>query len=133
MEEHKTGTFSASRDCLQILATWGCALSWGDGSEWMARQWASWSCHGFSVHSKCHCQVKTLVRMTSNHMSFPETVSDSLCRISLVVRTNSFFICPNGCLQTIPQVKKPDVAVLGWRGYTWSAVVRLIWTYCQIL
>jgi hypothetical protein len=27
MEEHKTGTFSASRDCLQILATWGCALS----------------------------------------------------------------------------------------------------------
>ncbi|KAJ8367739.1 hypothetical protein AAFF_G00311070 [Aldrovandia affinis] len=25
---------------------------------------------------------------------------------------------------TIPQVKKQDVAVLGWRGYTWSAIVR---------
>ena len=25
----------------------------------------------------------------------------------------------------IPQAKKPDVEVLGWRGYTWSAVVRL--------
>ena len=24
----------------------------------------------------------------------------------------------------IPQVKKPDVEVLGWRGYTWSTVVR---------
>jgi hypothetical protein len=26
----------------------------------------------------------------------------------------------------IPLVKKPDVDVLGWRGYTWSAVVRLV-------
>ena len=24
----------------------------------------------------------------------------------------------------IPQVKKPDVKVLGWSSYTWSAVVR---------
>lgn len=24
----------------------------------------------------------------------------------------------------IPQGKKPDVEVLGWHGYTWSAVVR---------
>ena len=24
----------------------------------------------------------------------------------------------------IPQVKKPDVEVMGWRGYTWSVVVR---------
>jgi hypothetical protein len=24
----------------------------------------------------------------------------------------------------IPRVKKPNVEVLGWRGYTWSAVVR---------
>jgi hypothetical protein len=22
----------------------------------------------------------------------------------------------------LPQVKKPDVEVLGWRGYTWSAI-----------
>ncbi len=26
-----------------------------------------------------------------------------------------------------------DVEVLGWCGYTWSAVVRLVWMYCQIL
>ena len=26
--------------------------------------------------------------------------------------------------QTIPQVKMPDVEVLGWCGYMWSAVVR---------
>ena len=25
-----------------------------------------------------------------------------------------------------PHVKKPDVEVLGWRGYMWSAVVRLV-------
>jgi hypothetical protein len=24
----------------------------------------------------------------------------------------------------IPQVKKPDVEILGWLGYTWSAFVR---------
>jgi hypothetical protein len=28
--------------------------------------------------------------------------------------------------QMIPQVKKPDVEILGWRGYTWSAVVRQV-------
>jgi hypothetical protein len=33
---------------------------------------------------------------------------------------------PSTLLQTIPQLKKPDVEVLGWRGYTWSAVVRLV-------
>ena len=26
----------------------------------------------------------------------------------------------------IPQVKKTEVEVLAWRGYTWSVVVRLI-------
>ena len=26
--------------------------------------------------------------------------------------------------QPIPQVNKPDVGVLGWRGYTWSALLR---------
>ena len=28
--------------------------------------------------------------------------------------------------QTIPQVKTPDLEVLDWRGYTWSAVVMLV-------
>ena len=59
-------------------------------------------------------------------MSFPETVSDSLCRSSLVVQTYSFNSCADGWSQTIQQVKKPDVEVLGWCGYTWSAVVRLV-------
>jgi hypothetical protein len=27
-------------------------------------------------------------------------------------------------LRQSPQVKKPDVEVLGWHGYTWSAIVR---------
>ena len=36
----------------------------------------------------------------------------------------SFISCPGGWSQTIPQLKKPHVEVLGWRGYTWSAVVR---------
>ncbi len=45
----RTGIFSASRKCLQILATWG-----RDGGGWMTQQWASGSHHGISVHSKCH-------------------------------------------------------------------------------
>ena len=34
------------------------------------------------------------------------------------------FITARNTPQTILQVKKPDVEVLGWCGYTWSAVVR---------
>ena len=51
-------------------------------------------------------------------------VSDSLCRNSLVVQTHRFISCPGGWSPTIPQVKKPDIEVLGWHGYMWSAVVR---------
>ncbi len=53
----RTGMFSASRNCVQILAAWGGALScwtWGDGRRWIAQQWASGSRHSMSVHSKCH-------------------------------------------------------------------------------
>jgi hypothetical protein len=56
-------------------------------------------------------------------VSFPETVSDSLCRNDLVVQTNSFISCLGGWSPTIPQVKKPDGEVLGWCGYKWSAVM----------
>jgi hypothetical protein len=38
----------------------------------------------------------------------------------------SFISCPRDWPQTIQQVKKPDVEVLGWCGYTWSAVVRQV-------
>jgi hypothetical protein len=67
-------------------------------------------------------QVKTLVR---TQMSFPVTVSDSFYRNSSLVQIHSFISCPCGWSQTILQVKKPDLEVLGWRGYTWSALVRL--------
>ena len=74
-----------------------------------------------------HCsQVKTLVRTTSMQMSFPETVSDSLWNYYFIVQTHSFIICHGRWSQMIPQVKKLDVEVLGWRAYTWSAVVMLV-------
>ncbi len=69
-------------------------------------------------------QVETPMRMTSMQMSFPETVSDSLCRNSLVMQTDCCSSCPGGWSQTILEVKMLDVEVLGWCGYTWSAVVR---------
>jgi hypothetical protein len=31
-----------------------------------------------------------------------------------------------GWSQTIPQVEKPEVEVLGWRGYMWSAGVTTV-------
>jgi hypothetical protein len=63
-------------------------------------------------------QVKTLVRMTRMQMSFPETVSDSLWRNYLVVQIHNFISCLGGWSQMIWQVKKLDVEVLDWRGYT---------------
>ncbi len=57
-------------------------------------------------------------------MSFPGTVSDSLCRNSLVIQTDCCSSCPGGWSQTIVEVKMLDVEVLGWCDYTWSAVVR---------
>ncbi len=57
-------------------------------------------------------------------MSFPETVSDSLCSNSLVMQTDCCSNCPGGWSQTILEVKMLDVEVLGWCGYMWSAVVR---------
>ncbi|CDQ66141.1 unnamed protein product [Oncorhynchus mykiss] len=66
-------------------------------------------------------QIKILVRTTSTQKSFPETVSDSLCRNPSVAQTHSFISCPGGWPQTIPLVKKPEKDVLGWCG----------WRYCQ--
>ncbi len=69
--------------------------------------------------------VETLMRTKSMQMmSFPETVSDSLCRNYLVIQTDCCSSCPGGWSQTILEVKMLDVEVLGWCGYTWSAVVR---------
>ena len=33
----------------------------------------------------------------------------------------------------LEEVKKLNVEALGWRGYTWFAVVTAGWMYCQIL
>lgn len=56
---------------------------------------------------------------SSVQSSFPQTVSDSLCRTSLVVQTNGRSSC-----WAILGVKMLDKEVLGWRGSTWSAVER---------
>ncbi len=57
-------------------------------------------------------------------MNFPETVSDSLCRNSLVMQTDCCSSCLSGWSQTILEVKMLNAEVLGWCSYTWSAVVR---------
>ncbi len=57
-------------------------------------------------------------------MRFPETVSDSLCRNSLVMQTDCCSSCPGGWSQTILEVKMLHMEVLGWCGYMLSAVVR---------
>ncbi len=76
-----------------------------------------------SVKTTNCSQVENPMRMTRMQMSFPETVSDSLWN-SLVMQTDCYSSCPGGWSQTILEVKMLDVEVLGWCGYTWSAVVR---------
>ncbi len=57
-------------------------------------------------------QVETPMRTTSMQMSFPETVSDSLCRNSLVMQTDCCSSCQGGWSQTILEVNMLDVEVL---------------------
>ncbi len=47
-----------------------------------------------------------------------------LCRNYFVIQTDCCSSCSGGWSQTILEVKILDVEVLGWCGYTWSAVVR---------
>ncbi len=68
-------------------------------------------------------QVETPIRKMRIQMSFPETVSDSLCRNFSVMQTDCCSSCSRDLSQTILEVML-DVEVLGWCGYTWSAVVR---------
>ena len=65
-------------------------------------------------------QVKSLVNMMSTQKSFPEKVSDSLCRNSSVVQTHIFISCifddPTG-----------EEAKCGGPGLAWlHVVVRLV-------
>ncbi len=54
-------------------------------------------------------------------MSFPETVSDSLCRNYLVMQTDC---CSSWLVADGLGGEDAGLEVLGWCGYTWSAVVR---------
>ncbi len=70
--------------------------------------------------TKCS-QVETPMRTTSMQISFPETVSDSLCRNSknqLLQQLSGWLVSDDLGGEDV------DVEVLGWCGYTWSAVVR---------
>ncbi len=98
-----------------------CPIQWNPG--FIREENTSPKCQTSSNVSICpiksvtttNCsQVETPMRTTSMQMSFPETVSD---RNYLVMQTNCCSNCPGGWSQTI-------LEVLGWCGYTWSAVVR---------
>lgn len=57
-------------------------------------------------------------------ISLPEMVFDSYCKNSLVMRTDCCSGCVGGSSQVIMELKMLDVEILGWCGYTRSAVVR---------
>jgi hypothetical protein len=57
MQATEEQTFSAFRNCIQILVTWGHALSCWKTRWW---RWVSGSRHGISVHSNCHRQKNLL-------------------------------------------------------------------------
>ena len=135
--QNPTSTMGHCSQCWHQQATWchtrclpSALYNWNRDSslkitllQRASGHWKVSICPLKSVTTPNCSQVKTLVRTTSTQMSFPKTVSDSLCGNLLVVQTPSFISCPGDWCQTIPQVRKPDVEVLGWRGYTWSAVV----------
>jgi hypothetical protein len=74
------------------------------------------------------------VRTTSTQMSFPETVSDSLCGNSLVMQTHSLFHQQSRWLVS-DDLAGEDARCVG-PGLVWLHVVcgcEAGWTYCQIL
>ncbi len=107
---------------------------------WHVR-WVCWPCKNwdvFSFQELCtehksvtmtnSSQVETPMRMTSMQMSFPETVSDSLCRNYLVMLTDRCSSCLSDLSQKILEVKMLDAEVLGWCGYTlWGMYCQILW------
>ncbi len=63
------------------------------------------------------------MRTTSMQMSFPEMVSDSLCRNYLVMQTNCCSSCPGGWSQTILEVKMLDGHFIDGMWRSWAGVV----------
>ncbi len=51
----RTGMFSASRNCVQILATWGCALSCCNMRWWL---WMNGTTMGLRISSRYLCAFK---------------------------------------------------------------------------
>ncbi len=70
-------------------------------------------CQLKSVTTTNCSQVETPMRTTSMQMSFPERVSDSFCRNSLLMQTDCCSSCPGGWSHTILEVKILNVEVLG--------------------
>ncbi len=100
-----------------------CPVQWKAG--FIREENTSPKCQMPSNLSICPLKLaETPMRMTNMQISFPETVSDSLCRNDLVMQTDCCSSCPGDWPQTILEVKMLDVEVLGWCGYMWSTVVR---------
>ncbi len=122
----RTGMFSASGIVYRSLPytlSAICPVQWKPFIRDTSPKWQMPSNVSICPLKATNCgQVETPMRTTSMPMSFPETVSDSLCRNYLVMQTDCCSSCPGDWSQTILEVKMLDVEVLGWCGYTWSAV-----------
>ncbi len=61
----RTGMFSASRNCVQILATWGCSLSCCNMRWW---SWMNGTTTGLRISSRYLCAFKmTSIKCTCVH------------------------------------------------------------------
>ncbi len=102
-----TFTFTFSSKAVVILAVClGWLLCWKTVSEGRASSSAS-ECHS-TCWNPCFLQC-TAAPQYQNFWTIPSPSCSS---------------CPGGWSQMILEVKMLDVEVLGWCGYTWSAVVR---------
>ncbi len=179
----RTGMFLASRNCVQIFATWGRGLSccnmrwwsWMNGTTISLRissryhnptatmghsihnvdiskplthttpymlsaicpiQWIhQWREYLSKVQDAIECEhlppqvvyddeLQSCRDPDENDEHADELPWDGLCINSLVMQTDRCSSCPGSWSQTILEVKMLDVEVLGWCGYTWSAVVE---------
>ncbi len=63
----RTGMFSASRNCVQILATWGCALS-SCNMRWCS--WMNGTTMGLRISSWYICAIISLM-LSNQHLDMP--------------------------------------------------------------
>ncbi len=102
------------------------------------RMWAF--AHSSQLRRRTSGRSRPQWGLTSMQMSFPETVSDSLRRNYLVMQQTDVAAAVRvSGLRRFWRWRCLDVEVLGWCGYTWSAVVSTgcthihvgCWMYCQ--